>query len=64
MIHFAICLISGSFMPRVVRAGVPMRMPDGSSGLRGSYGIMFLFTVMPAASSACSAVLPVDALRP
>ena len=36
-----------------------MRMPDGSSGFRGSNGIMFLFTVIPAASSACSACLPV-----
>ena len=27
---------SGS--PRVVIAGVPIRMPDGSNGLRGSYG--------------------------
>ena len=34
-------------MPRVVRAGVPMRMPDGSIGLRWSNGIMFLLTVMP-----------------
>ena len=34
-------------MPRVVSAGVPMRMPDGSIGLRSSKGIMFLLTVMP-----------------
>ena len=34
-------------MPRVVRAGVPMRMPEGSIGLRSSKGIMFLLTVMP-----------------
>ena len=27
----ATCLISFSFMPRVVRAGVPRRMPDGSA---------------------------------
>ena len=59
----AMRVISGSFMPRVVRAGVPMRMPDGSSGWRGSNGIMFLLTVMPAASSACSAILPVTPLR-
>ena len=59
MIHLAICLISASFIPRVVSAGVPMRTPDGSSGLRGSNGIMFLFTVIPAASRACSAALPV-----
>ena len=43
----------------VVPAGVPRRMPDGSSGARVSNGIMFLFTVMPAASRACSAILPV-----
>ena len=35
-----------------------MRMPDGSIGWRVSYGIMFLFTVIPAASRACSAALP------
>ena len=34
-------------MPRVVRAGVPMRMPLGSIGLRVSKGIMFMLTVMP-----------------
>ena len=28
--------ISASFIPRVVSAGVPIRTPDGSSGLRGS----------------------------
>jgi len=27
VIQIAICRISGSFMPRVVSAGVPMRMP-------------------------------------
>src|SRR4029078_13449639 len=43
VIHFAIDRISPSFIPRVVRAGVPMRMPDGSIGWRVSYGIMFLF---------------------
>ena len=43
---------------REVKAGVPMRMPDGSIGFRWSNGIMFLFTVIPAASSACSACLP------
>ena len=50
-------------MPRVVRAGVPMRMPDGSSGGRVSNGIMFLLTVMPAASSAFSADLAGHAAR-
>jgi hypothetical protein len=50
-------------MPRVVRAGVPMRMPDGSSGLRSSNGIMFLLTVMPHASSVCFGDLAGDAQR-
>jgi hypothetical protein len=31
-IHFAMVRISGSFMPRVVSAGVPMRMPLGFIG--------------------------------
>src|SRR5438876_1045405 len=51
--------ISASRMPRVVTAGVPMRMPDAIAGLFGSYGIVFLFTVIPTASSAFSATLPV-----
>ena len=34
----AICFISASPMPRLVTAGVPRRMPDGSNGLRGSNG--------------------------
>ena len=53
-IHFAIWRISGSFMPRVVSAGVPMRMPLGLSGGLVSYGIAFLLTVMPALPSASS----------
>ena len=54
------CLhISSQPMPRVVKAGVPMRMPEGSIGLRWSKGIMFLLTVMPQRSSACSAWRPV-----
>ena len=50
-------------MPRVVRAGVPMRMPEGSIGLRSSKGIMFLLTVMPQRSSACFGQLAADAER-
>ena len=39
--------ISASFIPRVVSAGVPTRMPEVTMGFSGSKGIMFLFTVMP-----------------
>ena len=51
--------ISGSPMPRVVTAGVPMRMPEATIGGFSSYGMVFLLTVMPAASSAASVTLPV-----
>ena len=37
-IHAAIRLISASFIPRLVTAGVPSRTPDGSNGFRGSNG--------------------------
>ena len=50
-------------MPRVVTAGVPMRMPLVTNGDCVSRGTVFLFTVMPAASSACSATLPVSVRR-
>ena len=46
-------------MPRVVTAGVPRRMPLATIGGLVSNGIVFLFTVMPARSSAASATLPV-----
>ena len=46
-------------MPRVVKAGVPMRTPDGSIGFRWSKGIMFLLIVMPQRSRAFSACPPV-----
>ena len=45
--------------PRVVMAGLPMRMPDVTNGFSGSLGIAFLLTVMPARDSAASASLPV-----
>lgn len=32
--------------PRVVTAGVPMRRPEVTNGERGSFGTLFLFTVM------------------
>ncbi len=38
-------------MPWVVTAGVPMRTPLVTNGERGSSGTVFLFRVMPAASS-------------
>ncbi|MNE83785.1 hypothetical protein D3C80_1806320 [compost metagenome] len=40
-------------------AGVPMRMPEVTNGLCGSFGTAFLFTVMPTRPSAASASLPV-----
>ena len=46
-------------MPRVVTAGVPMRMPEATMGEFWSNGIAFLLTVMPARPSAASATLPV-----
>ena len=48
-----------SRMPRVVTAGVPMRMPLPTMGGFLSNGIAFLLTVMPARPSAASATLPV-----
>ena len=52
-------LISRFFIPRVVRAGVPIRIPDVTNGLLVSKGTVFLFTVIPARSRASSAALPV-----
>ena len=46
----AICAICGSSIPCVVTAGVPMRRPLVTNGLRGSLGTVFLFIVMPASS--------------
>ena len=46
-------------MPRVVTAGVPMRMPLATIGGLRSKGMAFLLTVMPALPSAASATLPV-----
>jgi hypothetical protein len=53
----AMAAISGSFMPRVVTAGVPRRMPLAWNGERVSKGMVFLLTVMPASSSADLAFL-------
>src|SRR5690606_14620158 len=54
-----ISTISASFIPLVVTAGVPIRMPLVTSGGCWSNGIVFLLTVIRAFSSACSACLPV-----
>ncbi len=52
--------ISASFIPCVVTDGVPMRTPLVTNGLRGSSGMVFLFSVMPASSSVACATLPVS----
>ena len=51
--------VSISAKPRVVIAGLPMRMPQVTNGFSGSLGIAFLLTVMCACDSAASASLPV-----
>ena len=61
-IQSAMSSISASFMPRVVMAGVPRRMPDGSIGERGSKGTVFLLRVMPTSSRVSWAFLPVTPL--
>ena len=48
---WAIVFISGSRRPRVVTAGVPMRTPEATIGFCVSKGMVFLLTVMFAASS-------------
>ena len=64
LIMSAIAAISCSFMPRVVTAGVPMRMPLPWNGERVSKGIVFLFTVIHASSKASWQSLPVTPLAP
>src|SRR3989344_2154243 len=49
-IHRAIFLISLSFMPLVVIAGVPNRTPDGLNGEFGSNGMVLRFATIPADS--------------
>ena len=58
LIQPAMSSISGSFMPLVVTAGVPRRMPEGSNGERASNGTVFLLSVMPTRSNAAWACLP------
>src|SRR6185312_6772464 len=57
-IHCPTCFISRSFIPRVVKAGVPTRMPLGFIGGLVSKGMAFLLTVIPASPKAFSASLP------
>jgi len=52
-------LISFSFIPLDVTAGVPIRIPLVINGLWVSNGTAFLFTVIPDLSSAVSKFLPV-----
>ena len=61
-INWTIRAISSLLIPRVVIAGVPIRIPLVIKGLRLSKGIMFLLTVIPAFSSAFSADFPVTFL--
>ena len=49
-----------SSWPRVVSAAVPIRMPLVSIKLRGSFGIPFLFTVMPFSSNKSAASRPLN----
>ncbi len=64
LIMSAIAAISGSFIPRVVTAGEPSRTPLAWNGERVSNGIVFLFTVMPASSSASWQSFPVSPRAP
>ena len=50
--------ISSIAIPRLVIAGVPMRMPLGSKGVLGSNGTLFALQTMPARSSAEAASFP------
>ena len=48
--YSAIFSISSVVQPRVVSAGVPIRIPEGERALLASFGIMFLFTEIPIVS--------------
>jgi glycine hydroxymethyltransferase len=58
----ATAFISSWFMPRLVKAGVPILIPLVTAGLSGSNGIPFLFTVILTDSRTASASLPVSFL--
>ena len=62
LINRTIRTISSLPIPRVVIAGVPIRIPLVINGLRSSKGTIFLFTVIPAFSKAFSADFPVTFL--
>ena len=55
--------VLGPMSPRVVTAGVPMRMPLATIGGRGSNGMVFLFTVMSTALERLLGVLAGEAGR-
>ena len=55
--------ISASFIPRVVNAGVPRRMPLATMGGLVSKGMAFLLTVMRRLAERVLGHLPGDALR-
>src|SRR5215469_5324725 len=54
----AISIISSSFIPRVVTAGVPTLIPPPFTTDSVSNGIEFLFTVIPARSNVSCACRP------
>ena len=56
--HSAIFGISSSFKPLVVTAGVPMRTPEVTNGLLGSFGTVFLFKVINTSSQRFCSSLP------
>ena len=57
-IKLAIVFISVTPIPWVVVAGEPTRIPLVTEGASGSYGIEFLFKLMPASPQRSSATLP------
>ena len=46
--------------PSVVIAGVPILIPEGLKGERVSFGIVFMFTIIPFFSKRCDASFPVN----
>src|SRR3989338_8101223 len=61
-IFLAISTKSFSFLPRVVSAGVPRRIPDGSNGLRVSVGMVLKLQMMLFFSRLTAASLPLTPL--
>ena len=56
--HSAMTSMSSSLSPRVVTAGVPIRTPEVTNGLLGSFGTVFLFRVMYTSSQRFCGSLP------